>query len=79
MDTLTFGIEINDYYDCMHDILIYSTLKRLNQNSVEPIEIEINDICFEVIRRALRFYSYYLKSNDFSICFAEKLPLTIRQ
>ena len=31
MDTLTFGIEINDYYDCMHDILDILNSKRLNQ------------------------------------------------
>lgn len=74
MDTLTFGIEINDYYDCMHDILdILNSKKAKSKNSVEPIEIEINDICFEVNKKGAPFYSYYLKSNDFSICFAEKI------
>ena len=74
IDTLKFSIEINNYNSSMRDLLDKLSLKKAqSRNNVDPIEIEINDIYFEVNKKSAPFYSYSLKCNDFTICFAESV------
>ncbi len=73
IDTLEFGLDIEDYLDSFETYL--DTFKKLKEEGQErglESEIILGDINFKVHRSGIPFYAYRLSCNDFSICFMEK-------
>jgi len=84
VDTLEFGIEIEDYESTFRPLLnTFRELKEAAQEKGEEYEIEIDSLTLKVHGSGIRFYAYRLTCHDFIICFTEKelqnnTPVTIR-
>lgn len=84
VDTLEFGLEVQDYELNFRPFLdTFRVLKESAQETGVEQETSMGDLSIKVHSSGIRFYAYRLTCEDFSICFAEKLlpnnaPIFIR-
>jgi len=73
IDTLEFGIEVDDYINKFKDLLLeLGKLKKESQDTNQNQLVRINGINFEVARSGAPFYTYRLECKDFFLYFQEK-------
>lgn len=73
VDTVYFGIDINDYFKKVEALLSeLSFHKRLGQSLRIPQQVEYNKILMTIELTGARFYAYRLTCKDFTLLFAEK-------
>lgn len=73
VDTLEFGVDIEDY-DKKVDRLL-RTLERMKIDAQQkgcPLAMEVGGVTVEVQPSGARFYSYRLTSGDFVVCMASR-------
>ena len=70
VDTIEFGIDIDDYDKEFFNILNkLEELKSVSQEKLKEEIININGINFSVKRKGQGFYAYKIECKDFYICF----------
>jgi len=73
IDTLEFGIEVDDYIKKFEDLLIeLAKLKKESQDTNQNQLIRINGVNFDVAKSGAPFYTYRLECKDFFLYFQEK-------
>ena len=73
IDTLEFGIEIEEYEQVFRPLLgTFRILKEAAQETGDEPEITIDNLTLKVHASGIHFYAYRLTCEDFTICFAEK-------
>lgn len=69
IDTIEFGIDINNYNENFFDLLNQlENLKSLSQKELQEQVININGVNFSVNRKGQGFYRYKIECIDFYIC-----------
>lgn len=73
VDTIEFGIEVENYNECFGNFLIeLDKMKKEAQEQYKEVIIKLEDIRFVVKPKGQGFYSYKLECEDFHICFMNK-------
>ncbi|MCR8963938.1 replication initiation factor [Brevibacillus halotolerans] len=73
IDTLEFGLDVEDYLPTFNSYLDYfKKLKEAAQTSGVEQTLTIGNLTLTVHRTGIPFYAYKLTCNDFSICFMDK-------
>lgn len=73
IDTLEFGIDVEDYLPTFKKYLDqFKELKEAAQISGVEQTLNIGKVSLTVHRTGIPFYAYKLTCNDFSICFMDK-------
>ncbi|WP_424475037.1 replication initiation factor [Oceanobacillus kimchii] len=73
IDTIEYGIEVENYFETFNSMLnLFSTLKQHAQDTSTEQELYINGLNLKVHRNGVPFYSFKLSCKDFIICFMDK-------
>jgi hypothetical protein len=73
IDTLEFGIEVDNYIKKFEDLLIeLAKLKKESQDTNQNQLVRINGINFDVAKSGAPFYTYRLECKDFFLYFQER-------
>jgi hypothetical protein len=73
IDTLEFGIDIENYLVAMRPLLAkFKELKDISQQNLVEQEICIGNVSLSVSSTGIRFYAFKLTCKDFTICFMDQ-------
>lgn len=73
VDTVEFGLEVEDYFSKSKSLLaLLNSMKLKAQTEGKEQKLELNGLIFDVHRSGIKFYSYRISCKDFLIYFMEK-------
>lgn len=77
IDTLEFGLDINNYLNGFKPFLeLFKALKEIAQEENKPVELMINGISINIEKSGMPFYAYRITCKDFIVGFTENPTAT---